>query len=79
MTQKFLEDIGLEPNKTLNKFTANKAYLSYGFEEDFGVELPKDEPLFVLPISSVSHLNTDALRYALKAFVKSVEAQEQRD
>jgi len=76
LTQKFLEDIGLEANTTLNKFKANKKYLSYGFEEDFGIELPKDEPLFVLPISSVSHLNTEALRYALKGFVKSVEAQE---
>ena len=69
----FIEDIGLSSNKTLNRFKANPKYLSYGFVEDFGVDLPSEEPLFVLPISSVSHLNTDALRYALKNFVKSVE------
>jgi len=76
LTQKFIEDIGLTPNKTLNHYKANKEYISYGFVEDFGVDLPIDEPLFVLPISSVSHLNTEALRYALKSFVKSVEEQE---
>ncbi len=79
LTEKFLEDIGLEVNKTLNKFKANKTYSSYGFEEDFGVDLPQDKPLFVLPISSVSHLNTEALRYVLKSFVKSVEAEEKAD
>ena len=76
LTQKFIEDIGLTPNKTLNHYKANKDYTSYGFVEDFGVDLPANEPLFVLPISSVSHLNTEALRYALKGFVKSVEEQE---
>jgi len=79
LTQKFLDDIGLEPNKTLNRFKANKEYISYGFKEDFGVELPQDEPLFVLPISSISHLNTEALRYSLKNFVVSVSEQERED
>lgn len=79
LTEQFLEDIGLKANKTLNKFKANEAYSSYGFVEDFGVELPKDEPLFVLPISSVSHLNTEALSYALKSFVSSVEEQEKAE
>ncbi|MCH9740598.1 MAG: GTPase ObgE [Epsilonproteobacteria bacterium] len=79
LTGKFLEDIGLEANKTLKKYKANTDYTSYGFVEDFGVDLPENEPLFVLPISSVSHLNTEALRYALKGFVKSVEEQEERE
>ena len=74
-TEQFIRDIGLEVNKTLNRFKADKNYSSYGFVEDFGVDLPKDEPLFVLPISSVSHLNTEALRYTLKNFVKSVESR----
>ena len=72
----FLEDIGLKSNKILNGFKANKGYISYGFEEDFGVELPQDEPLFVLPISSVSQLNTEALRYSLKNFVVAVSKEE---
>jgi GTP-binding protein len=79
LTEKFLEDINLKSNRTLNRFKADQKYLSYGFEEEYGVDLPKDEPLFVLPISSVSHLNTDALRYLLKNFVKSVEAQEKKE
>jgi len=79
LTEQFLEDIGLESNKTLNKFKANNEYVSYGFKEDFGVELPKDTPLFVLPISSVSHLNTEALRYSLKSFVNAVSEQEKED
>lgn len=79
LTEQFLDDIGLEVNKTLNKFKANTEYSSYGFVEDFGLTLPKEEPLFVLPISSVSHLNTEALRYALKSFVHSVEEQERSE
>jgi len=79
LTEQFLEDIGLKSNKTLNKFKAKKEYTSYGFEEDFGVELPKNEPLFVLPISSVSHLNTEALRYSLKNFVVAVNEQEKAE
>jgi len=79
LTEKFLKDIGLKANKTLNRFKAKKEYVSYGFEEDFGVDLPENEPLFVLPISSVSHLNTESLRYSLKNFVKSVEEQEKVD
>ncbi len=78
LTKQFLEDIGLKENKTLKKYKANMDYISYGFEEDFGVDLPTNEPLFVLPISSVSHLNTDALRYSLKSFVNSVEEQESK-
>jgi len=72
----FIKDIGLEPNRTLNRFKANSKYISYGFKEDFGVDLPQNEPLFVLPISSVSHLNTEALRFVLKNFVKSLQEQE---
>ena len=79
LTEEFLKEINLKPNKTLQKFKANKEYNSYGFEEDFGLELPKNEPLFVLPISSVSHLNTEALRYSLKNFVLAVKNEEKED
>ncbi len=79
LTEQFLSDIGVEANKTLQKFKANKAYTSYGFEEDFGVDLPTTKPLFVLPISSVSHLNTEALRFALKNYVIAVNEEEKGD
>ncbi len=77
LTEEFLHDIGLEKNSTLNGFKANREYSSYGFKEDFGVTLPKGEPLFVLPISSVSHLNTEALRYSLKHYVDLAQREEQ--
>jgi len=73
LTQTFLKDIGLEKNTILSKYKADEKYISYGFEIDFGVELPKEKPLFVLPISSVAHLNTEVLRYAIGDFVKNVE------
>ena len=79
LTEQFLSDIGLEANKTLQKFKANPEYSSYGFVEDFGVELPTSEPLFVLPISSVSHLNTEALRFALKNYIVAVNEEEKVD
>ena len=77
LTEQFLEDIGMTANKTLNQYKTNKEYTSYGFEMDFGVDLPKDEPLFVLPISSVSHLNTEALAYTLKSYTNAVKEQEE--
>jgi len=77
LTKTFLDDIGLEANDTLAKYKADMSYMSYGFQTDFGVDLPKEKPLFVLPISSVAHLNTEALRYAIADFVKNVEAEQE--
>ena len=79
LIEQFLSDIGLSSNTTLKKYKANMDYISYGFKDDFGVELPQNKPLFVLPISSVSHLNLDTLRYTLKNFIKSVEEEEKLD
>jgi len=77
LTKTFLSDIGLEENGTLNKYKANENYISYGFEKDFGDKLPDEKPLFVLPISSVAHLNTEALRYALAEFIKNVKEEDE--
>jgi len=77
LTKTFLEDISLEANDTLSVFKADKNYISYGFELDFGLELPKEKPLFVLPISSVAHINTEALRYAIAKFVKNVKEEDE--
>ena len=76
LTETFLNDIGLKANNTLSKYKADVNYVSYGFEKDFGDLLPEDEPLFVLPISSVAHFNTEALRYVLDSFVNEVEEEE---
>ena len=77
LAETFLEDIGLKANDTLNQYKADSGYVSYGFKKDFGVALPQEKPLFVLPISSVAHLNTEALRYALDDFVKSVDEENE--
>jgi GTP-binding protein len=74
-----LSDIDLEANKTLSKYKSDPKYISYGFEKDFGDKLPQEKPLFVLPISSVAHLNTEALRYALGDFVKNVKEEENEE
>jgi len=77
LTERFLADIGLEANDTLKKYKADANYLSYGFKTDFGVKLPEKKPFFVLPISSVAHLNTEALRYAIADFVKQVKEENE--
>ena len=77
LTETFLEDIGLEANTTLNQYKADSKYSSYGFKTDFGVTLPQEKPLFVLPISSVAHINTEVLRYALGGFVKNVKEENE--
>jgi GTP-binding protein len=79
LTRKFLSDIGLEENNTLSRYKANENYISYGFKKDFGDKLPEEKPLFVLPISSVAHLNTEALRYAIDGFVKNVEEENEAE
>jgi len=77
LTETFLADIELEANDTLTLYKANENYISYGFKTDFGVELPQEKPLFVLPISSVAHINTEALRYALGGFIKNVKEEDE--
>jgi len=76
LTEKFLQDIGLEPNETLKQYKVDEHYLGYGFKNNFGLTLPKRTPLFVLPISSVAHLNTEPLRYALADLVRQIEAED---
>jgi GTP-binding protein len=77
LTEKFLEDIGIESNDTMQKYHAKEAYTSYGFKQDFGIALPENEALFVLPISSVAHINTEALRYALGDYSKQVKEEDE--
>jgi len=79
LTEMFLADIGLEANGTLNQYKANEKFISYGFKKDFGDKLPQEKPFFVLPISSVAHLNTEALRYAMSDFIKNVKEEENEE
>jgi len=77
LTETFLSDIGLSANGTLSQFKTKEEYLSYGFKTDFGASLPENEPLFVLPVSSVAHINTEPLRYALGKFIDNVEEEQE--
>jgi GTP-binding protein len=77
LIETFLADIGLEKNDILKQYKLDQGYISYGFKQDFGVILPQNQPLFVLPISSVAHLNTEPLRYALGDLVTRVEEENE--
>jgi len=79
LTEMFLADIDLEANGTLNQYKANEKFISYGFKKDFGDTLPEEKPFFVLPISSVAHLNTEALRYAMYDFIKNIKEEENEE
>jgi len=74
--EEFLNSIGLTPNGTLEQYKADSRYISYGFQGDFGEELPTNKPLFLLPISAVSHLNLDTLRYSLYNYIRRIEGDE---
>ena len=79
LTETFLADIGLKANKTLSKYKSDNKFISYGYKKEFGEKLPEEKPMFVLPISSVAHLNTEVLRYALSEFVKDVKEEENEE
>jgi len=64
-TDAFLSDIGLEANDILQTFKADKALHSYRQPREAWEHYAGETPVFVLPVSAVAHINTDALRYAL--------------
>ncbi len=74
MIEKFMTNVDLKPNKNLKSENIDSNYLSYGVKFEFG-EKPTS-PLFVLPISSVSHINTKALKYILGDIVKTSKEKE---
>ena len=60
LINKFIKDIGLKINKNMNKFSVNKRYSSFSYKE-----LKKNQPVFILPISSVGNINIKPLKLAL--------------
>ncbi|MBD3808777.1 MAG: GTPase ObgE [Epsilonproteobacteria bacterium] len=68
LIQEFMSTIGLEPNNNLKSENIDNNYLSYGVKYELGQK--PTSPLFVLPISSVSHINTKAIKYILGDIVK---------
>jgi GTP-binding protein len=87
-SEELLEVLGLEPNEILEeRFDADRKLLSYAAPHESWEELPTDRPVFILPFSSVSGRNVEALRYALGAMVNAsrrsgkaaAEAENARD
>ena len=59
----FIEEIGLEISSS-NEYGFDKT-LPYYIQDLTFNKFDEDKPFFVLPISSVTHLNTNSIRYAL--------------
>ena len=80
-TMELLEHLGLEENEVMvKKYKADTSLISYGNEANDWEEMPRDKPLFILPISSVSHLNIDPLRFALGDIVNRIrKSQKEQD
>lgn len=59
----FIEELGLEICSS-NEYGFDKTYPYFVQDLTFN-KLDKEKPFFILPISSVTHLNTKAIRFAL--------------
>ncbi len=69
-TEQFLSDLNIQPNSALNSFGDMKGMISYGQVREEWEDIAIDEPVFVMPISSVAQSNTEILRYALASLAK---------
>jgi len=63
--------INIEPNSATTKFGANSNLKSFMQDVEEWEKVDLDKPLFILPISSVSRLNLDALKFLLFKLIKS--------
>ena len=76
-TMELLEHLGLEENEVMiDKYSADSSLISYGYDAKEWESMPTDKPIFILPISSVSHLNIDPLRFALGDIVNRIRKME---
>jgi len=69
--EEFFKDINIEPNSASVEYGANKELISYTQNKEEWEDLELDKPLFVLPISAVSRVNLDALKYLLFKLIKN--------
>ena len=63
MIENFLKHLGVKKNDLLEQYGVDTNYFSYQGDEDMMLR-------FVLPISSVSHINTEALKFILQSEIK---------
>jgi len=61
--EQFLKYLNLEPNSKLEKYGIDSRYKAYGGFNN--------NPQFIMPISAVSNLNIEPLKYALKDLIGS--------
>ena len=71
----FLKLLDLEPNTFTSKYKTREDIHSFG--QDVHERNP-ELPFFVLPISSVSKINIDAIKYALSDIVTKVRDEKSR-
>jgi len=74
--KEFFKDINIEPNRGCERFGADKNLLSYLQEKEEWEELDTSKPAFILPISAVSRVNLDALKFLLFKLVKNKKEEE---
>jgi len=74
--EEFFKDINIETNNRCREFGASKDLVSYLQEREDWEDLDYSKPIFVLPISSVSRVNLDALKFLLFKLVKSKKEEE---
>ncbi len=70
------EAIDIKPNSIARQFGAKDDLISYVQNVEEWDRLNFTKPLFILPISSVSRLNLDALKFLLFKLINSVKKEE---
>jgi GTP-binding protein len=65
--------LGLDSSSKMDKFKAHQDYLNYFYDNEFDDGVPEDGALFVIGLSSVANINTEALKYALFDMVNRVK------
>ncbi len=67
----FFKDINIVPNSGCIEYGASKELTSYLQDKEDWEDLDYNKPIFVLPISAVSRVNLDALKFLLFKLIKS--------
>jgi GTP-binding protein len=74
-TEAFLKHLGLPSDAGENKYHFETKYPLFMQEIDFAGQIEQEKPFFVAPISSVTGINIDALKFALNAAVQRGEQE----
>jgi len=74
--EEFLSDINLEKNSNASKYGAKSEITSYMQTKEEWENIDTNKPMFVLPISSVSRLNVEPLKFMLYDLTKEVKKED---